>query len=439
MFNKLKDKIKYFRQHRFVQQTAILQTGNVVGNFIQAIIGVFLARLLQPHLFGIYSIAISLGSLAALFIGTGIFSAAAPLVGESYAKKDYDTLRDILGFLVKMIILTGILGLVYIAILPWIGSHFYGSSSIGVYAGLAVIALLFASTSSSFILLCLQLVGKIKTMAKFMVADQILRYGSSLVLVFLGLGAVGAVNGQWIGAAIIALISAIYWKKLRREYNIFPSFKKLTSLSLSVPLKRYFGFTFWVTLDRNMGNFYMTLPVVLTAAYVSASEVTYFKLAFGYMNLAMSLLGPISTLLNMEFSRMKADNEQSLARNFVKVSLYSLILSAILTAGVIIVAPFAFKILYGMSFLPSVKYVTGLFVYGALFGVGVGLGPMWRTVDRVKTSILINTIILGAGIPTGIMLIKSFGLWGAVIMVTTWFTVSHLVSFLYLSRKLRHL
>ncbi len=104
----------------------------------------------------------------------------------------------------------------------------------------------------------------------------------------------------------------------------------------------------------------------------------------------------------------------------------------------IIIAPLAFKILYGPSFLPSVNYIFGLFVYGSLFGIGVGLGPMWRALNKVKVSIVINLIVLGVGIPLGLLLIKSYGLWGAVIMTTAWFTISHFVSFIYLARELKN-
>ena len=87
--------------------------------------------------------------------------------------------------------------------------------------------------------------------------------------------------------------------------------------------------------------------------------------------------------------------------------------------------------------MPGVNYVFGLFVYGALYGIGVGLGPMWRAINKVKVSITINLIILGAGIPLGLFLIRSFGVWGAVIMTTMLFTVSHFVSFIYLARELK--
>ena len=434
----LKDRIQYFRQHRFVKQAATLQVGNIIGNFIQALIGVFIARILQPELFGVYSIAIGLGSLAAIFIGFGAFNAGATLIGEKYARDDHSGVKEVLGFLVKIIFWSAILALIYILLLPWIGQRFYNNSMVGVYAGIAVLALVVSSTIPSFLTLCLQLVGKIKTMAKLTVIDQLLRYGASLAFVFVGLGVWGAISGQLAGAVVMLVISVTMWAKLKKEYNLFPSLKSLFRLAKGVPLKKYFGFTFWVMLDRNMGTIYLALPVVLTGIYVSTSEVTFFRLAFGYINLAMALLGPISTLLNIEFSKMKADNVHLLARNFKKVSIYSVVLSAVLTAGVIIVSPWAFRILYGDSFLPSIKYVVGLFAYGALYGIGVGLGPMWRAVDKVKVSILINTIILAIGIPTGILLIKQFGIWGAIIMVTLWFTVSHFVSFIYLSRKLKN-
>jgi len=162
MLNKIKEKIQYFRQHKFVRQTATLQVGNTLGNFTQALASVFLARLLQPHLFGIYSIAIGLGSLSALFLGVGAFNAAGPLVSESYVQKDHASINEVLGFLIKMILATAVLGAIYIVLLPWIGNRFYGDSMIGWYAGLTVIALFIASTSWSFLQLCLQLVGKIK-------------------------------------------------------------------------------------------------------------------------------------------------------------------------------------------------------------------------------------------------------------------------------------
>ena len=218
---------------------------------------------------------------------------------------------------------------------------------------------------------------------------------------------------------------------------MFPDLSHLLCVAKKVDFKKYFGFTFWVALDRNMGNVFMALPVILTGIYATTTEVSFFKLAFGYMNIVLSLLGPISVLLNVEFPKIQVENREQLCKNFKKISLYSLALSIILSIGAAIVSPVVFRILYGESYLPSIKYVLGLIVYGSLFGIGVGLGPMWRAINKVKVSILINFAILGLGIPLGLWLIKSYGLWGSVIMVTMWFTTSHLLSFVYLTYYLK--
>ena len=269
------------------------------------------------------------------------------------------------------------------------------------------------------------------------VVDQALRWGLSLFFVFMGFGIFGAVAGHLIGATVVFLISYFMWARLKKEFPIFPSLRTLFKNIKKVSLKKYLGFSVWIAIDRNVANLYLLLPVVLTGIYISSTEVTYFKLAFGYINLALSLLGPISILLNVEFPKMKVENSKSLPRNFIKVSVYSVIISTLITAGVVIVAPIVFKVLYGENFLPSVPYVAGLFVYGALYGIGVGLGPMWRAINKVKTSIIINLITLGLGIPLGLWLINSFGLWGTITMVTVWFTASHFVSFFYLMKHLK--
>ena len=222
-----------------------------------------------------------------------------------------------------------------------------------------------------------------------------------------------------------------------KEELLFPNLFNLVTVVRNANLRKYFSFTFWVALDRNMGNVFMALPVILTGVYVTSSEVSFFKLAFGYANLVLSLLGSISVLLNVEFPKIQVTDKKQLYANFKRVSLYSLGLSILMTIGAAVVSPIVFKFLYGESYLPSVKYVFGLVAYGSLFGIGVGLGPMWRAINKVKISILINSIILGVGIPFSLWLIKNHGLWGSVITVTVWFSVSHIISFVYLVRQLK--
>ena len=201
-------------------------------------------------------------------------------------------------------------------------------------------------------------------------------------------------------------------------------------------MKKYLGFSFLIAIDRNVAMLYFILPVIMAGIYISATEVGYFKLAFGYINLAMTILVPVSVLLNVVFPKMKVGEEKNLRKNFIKVSVYSTVISFLVTIAIVLASTFAFRFIYGENFLPSVRYVWGLFIYGALFGIGVGLGPMWRALNRVKVSILINTLVLIVGIPLSLFLMSRLGGWGAVISVTFLVTVSHLISFIYLVRNI---
>ena len=194
----------------------------------------------------------------------------------------------------------------------------------------------------------------------------------------------------------------------------------------------------WVALDKNIATLFNLLPILMVALYVSTTEVTYFKISLAYVNLVLGLMGPISTLLNVELPRMREEDPTILKKNFIRVSMYSLLCSVVLTIGALIISPIALRILYGHSFVPGVKYILGLGIYGAFLGIGIGLGAMWRALNKVKISILINTITLAIGIPGGLYLIKHFGVWGAVIMISAWFTVSHMASFFYIIRHMNH-
>lgn len=434
----LEEKFGYYRRSLFIRNVATLQIGSFGGTLVQAIFGILIARMLQPELFGIYSLSIGVAALAGLLLGAGMQDAVGTLVGSAYVKNDQEELRDVLAFLVKITFYAGLLTLFVFAFLPSIANYFYNDSLIGWYAGIVLLAVFLSSSFNAVVQLSLQVVGNIKSLALIIFGDQFLRSGLALLFIFLGFSVLGGVSGHLVGAAAIFIFSIFIWKKLWQFNEIFPSFMELISATKNVSIFKYLNFSLWVAVDRNMGNLYMALPVVLTGIYVSTGEVSFFKLAFGYVNLVLSLLGPISTLLNMEFPRIQVDDPKKLRNNFVRVSILGLLISVVLILVAVAISPFAFRILYGESFMPSVGYVFGLIIYGALYGIGVGLGPMWRAINKVKVSIMINLIILGAGIPIGLWLIRGYGLWGSVLMVTVWFTVSHFLSFFYLVKKLRN-
>ena len=433
----IKDRINYFRQHWFVKNLAILQIGNFSNTFIQGLTGIIIARLLQPELFGIYAISFSLAGLLVMVVSFGIQDTGATIVGGTYAHEDHQGTKEAFLFLGRMALIIAVLSVVAILIAPSLAGKIYHNPLIGWYAGILVLASFISNTFLNFSALAYQVVGKIKQMTLLTFTDQTLRNILAVLLITGGLGITGAMSGHLIGAVIMLVVSVIAWERLRKTHHIFPSVREFFTKTSELQVRKHVSFSAWVALDKNIATLFNLLPILMVALYVSTTEVTYFKISLAYVNLVLGLMGPISTLLNVELPRMREGDPEALRKNFIRVSLYSLLCSVALTAVALIVSPIALRVLYGASFVPGIKYIIGLGIYGALLGIGIGLGPMWRALGKVKISILINTITLAVGIPGGLYLIRHFGVWGAVVMISAWFTVSHLVSFFYILRHTR--
>ncbi|MBX4211231.1 MAG: oligosaccharide flippase family protein [Candidatus Yanofskybacteria bacterium] len=439
MIGVLKRQFDYLRQHWFVKNALLLQVGTFAGTLTQAVTGIILARLLQPELFGIYTLAFGIAGLTSLFLGGGAQDAVSVIVSEAYVEKNETKLREGFAYLIKVSLVASLLALVLAVWAPILTDLLYGNRLIGWYAMVIISAAATSTLFFSVVSLGLQVSGEIKKLTLLITADQVLRFGLSLLFALNGGGILGAVFGHLAGSIIVFVISIRIWARLYKQNPMFPRLRQLLREVKNIPLVKYLNFSFWITLDRNVSTLYATLPVLLTGLFLSPTHVTFFKLAFGYLNIALSLLGPISILLNVEFPKMKVADLRQLLRSFTKVSWYGLALSAALTVGAIAVSPVAFDILYGKNFRASVPYVFGLAIYGVLFGIGVGLGPMWRAINKVRASIVINLITLGVGVPLGIKLIERFGLWGSVAAVTFWYTFSHFASYFYIRFKLARL
>src|SRR3989344_964814 len=238
----LKKRFQYFFNHKFVRRTATLQIGSFGGTIVQAVVGILLARLLQPELLGIYSLAFGLAATTSLVIGMVIQEAVSSLLGRSYAQKDKAETENILGFMFKITFFAALIVLVFSFFLPSIADRLYSNSIIGIYASIIVVAVILSSFFFTLTYSTLQVTGRIKSLTYLIVTDQSLRSGLSLVLVIAGFGVFGAVSGHLIGALIIFVSSALLFRKLRKEDFLFPGLCRLIVSAKNVSFKKYFGF-----------------------------------------------------------------------------------------------------------------------------------------------------------------------------------------------------
>jgi len=434
MIRRITDYIGYLRTHRFVQSTVWFQLGTAGAMFVQAAAGVVLARVLGPDDYGTYAIVMSLAAIGSVLLGAGAADAMAPVLSRAHHGGDDAGVRNALLFLGKFVVISGgIVILISMLAVPLIGRLYapaVAGYTLAVLAAAAVSTLLFVPAT-----LAAQVFGRIRRLAALTFADQFVRQGIVVALVLMGAGLAGAATGHLLGALVIAGACALQWNLLRRSH---PSLPSVFGLWRERPAdgRKFIAPTLWVLADRNLAMLYGAAPVAVAGLFLTTAEVSYFKVALGWTTLALSLLGPVSTLLNTELARIQAQQAGRLRAQFVRVTAYAIGVSAALTLAAAVVARPVFGLLYGAAYLPAVPLVYWLVPFGALFGLGVALGPMWRALDRVRVSIGINLLVLGAGVPLGVFALRHWGAYGAVAMVTAWYTVSHAASFAYLLRHL---
>ncbi len=395
-----------------------------------------MARLLRPEGYGLYALAFSVASVSSVFIGGGLIDAIAPALSRAWSRGDGDELRGTVGFYLRFVAACAGVTVVFIAFLPWITAHLYHNGTVGGYAAVIVVASMVSVSVFALVQLLLQVAGRIRTLALLTLSDVVVRYAAMVALVIAGLGVWGAVFGHLVGAIIIGALAATLYISVERAHAIAPRFGQFYMLARHASWQPLLKPTLWVLADSNFALLYGALPIAMVGLYTVGAELAYFKLALGYLMLAMSAMGPVSIVMNVHFPTVQTTRPDTLRSTFVRVTGVAVLLSAGITTVVLLLAPVVFRLLYGTVYLPAVPYVYGLGVFGALFGLGIGLGPMWRALNRVRVSIVINLCVLGVGIPSGLWMIHAWHIWGAVAMVTLWYTVSHAVSFVWLLREL---
>ncbi len=423
-------------RHRFVRKNVILQIGSFGAMLAQAIGGVILARILGPQEYGRFAVVMSMAAVGSIFLGAGAADALAPMLTRAYHRKDDNEVRQGFLFLGGFVVCTALLASILGLTMPIIAKYLYGEEMIGwlgffVLMASAISTLIFVPTQ-----LGLQVAGQIKKLSILTLTDQFVRQSFVLILAALGLGITGASVGHAVGAFAVLIISYWFWSRLRGQWGAIPTVRQMMAhisltreSSLVVP-------TLWVLADRNLAMLYGAAPISVAALSLAASDVSYFKIALGWITLALSVLSPVSILLNTELARIQVQQPRILRLRFLQVTGVAIAASTLVTLGAAFIAERMFSLLYGPQYAQAVPIVYRLIPFGALFGLGVALGPMWRIMNRVRNSIIINIVVLVVSVPLALLSMQQWGVAGAVGMVTGWYTASHAVSFWYLLKLL---
>jgi len=413
----LNEKIKKLFGISFVRDVGILQIGAVISTGLAFIASVVFARVLGSENYGIYSLVFAFAGLIDIFKNVGAGQTCLTLLPEAYAKKDKQEIKNILTYFVKVSFwITVTIGLITIVFAPFFSDILYHDPEIGKLARWILLANIFAS---GFILLTvsLQSVRKIKYLSILEVINKSFYKLFPIIFVTLGLGLLGIVQGYLLSSVLFLFFSFFVYRKLAQRNEYFPCFRQIILNFNKINFKKYFNFGFFIAIDNNLGNLASLLPITFLGIFALPQEVAYFKIAFAYITIPSLLIGPISRILTVQLPKSKTYNLQTLRHHFFRVSFYSGMMSFVFAVFLCVLAPFLIKLLYGSEFLLSIPLVYYLSVFIITSGFSIGLGPIYRTLNKMKIAIMLNVVRIVFMVLLTLLLVKFFNYLESIVFV----------------------
>jgi len=384
-------RIKIFIKTSFVRDAGLLQIGNIATIFVGTIGSIVLARLLHPEMYGIYGLIFSFVGVVGIFMNWGADYAGLTLLAEAYAKEDREEIINILTYYIKLslfvILVVGILGIIFS---PLITQLLYHNGQIGDW-GRVVLAGICLSAVYNILNMILQASRKIKFLVVFEILNKLIFILLPIIFVLLGLGLSGIVWGYFISAVIFLCFSLLILRFLSRKGKLLIGFKEVFYNFKKVDFKKYFKFGFLIAVNKNLGSLLSLLPIIILGIYATSSDVAYFKIAVGYIGIPLIILNPVSRLLGVQLPKSKTYGIETLKKHFYKVSFWSGLTSFLLMVIFVVLGPFLIRFFYGAEYMGSMKLVYWLSIFGFVSSIGVGLGPIYRTLNKMKPAIIIVT------------------------------------------------
>jgi len=414
-------RFKDFIRISFVQDVSILGIGKFLSILLSVVSSIILARLLQPELYGIYGLIFAFVGLIGIFMNWGGNFASLTLLAEAYAKKDKQEIKNILTYFIKItfwaICIVGVLSIVFT---PFLTELLYHNSQMGYWVRIVLLAS-FLTIIYSLLVVILQSIRKIKQLTILETFNKFIYILLPIIFVLLGWGLTGVVWGYFIPAFIFLILSIFIYSFLAKKDKLLPSLEQIFSNFRKIKIKKYFNFGFLIAVNQNLSRFHSLLPVIFLGIFASMQDVGYFKIALGYITISSMALEPISRLLNVQLPKSKSYSLQIFKEHFYKTSFYSGLISILLVIPFVVLAPYLIKFFYGEEYIQSIRLVYYLAIFVAFSGFGIGLGPFYRTVNKMKIPIIINTFQIILMTLLIIILVKNYS---SLMAITLSFIIS---------------
>jgi O-antigen/teichoic acid export membrane protein len=407
-----------------------LVVGNVAATVIQAIGVLFVARILGPELYGVYTITLIVPNLALLFCDVGIDAALVKLIAsppEEGSGNRAKLLRTGLLLKFSFSIVVMILCMIFSEALA---VNLLNRPYIVFYLRLASLTIIFQalinSSSNAFIGLgkteYSAIVNNTQAIGKVLIASS---------LVIIGFGVFGALVGFVIGY-LIGIVAALllFYKSYRQIDNVKDDTK---SYDVVRSILRY-GLPIFITnILAGIGAQYQS---IILATFVPNDAVGNFNASMNFISLMGAISTPISLSIFQGFSKLSKKGQ--VARSFFMIATkYTTLLMVPLALLIALFARELIVAIYGTSYNTAALYLSFYSLITLLSGLGsLTLSGLFNGLGETKIFLrmgLVSSLVLFVLAP---LLTNFFGVVGLISAIFTSSLANTVVGLYFASSKL---
>ena len=398
-------------------RTANMAASIVIAKFLSFLIlgvsFVVIARLLQPTVYGYYTLATAIASFFGSFADFGVGISFSKFIAEHRAKRDSGAISEVLSSGFAILLIGGtIFTLISIAFSYWTAQnimHDIAFAFLIQVASLTIItSMLYGSSTSALIGF-----GRGRLVAASTASAMIVQSVSSIALALVGLGALAPTIGLVLGYTFGFLLSIFM---ILREMKRFNARVRLPSLQ---GIKKLFRFSAPLAVVNLMGSLTGSFATIFLGLYVVSAVIGNYGLASRTGGIIDVGLGSIATALLPAFAvTLASKRSQTDTAHFYKVALHaSVVFLAPLVFFLIVMAKPLVYTIFGGTYALAPLYIQ-IMSLGILIGIaGSYTNMLLIGGNMVRTVLKYNLLISAIQVALIVLLVPSMGGLGLVIVM----------------------
>ena len=378
----------------------------VISTFSGALLGIVLARILQPDSYGILFLSLSILGTLNLFSKLGISKSGARYISD-FRETDRSQIPGIIVTSFIYIIASSFIISVCVLLTRQVLTDALGEPALFPFLTIGVFYIIF-TTCTTFVRRILQGLEDIEPAASVQAIEGGGRLVFAVGFVLLGFGAIGALGGYIISSLIASVIGCyyIYTVHVRTDMGFTQPSNSLRKkiAKYSVPL----------AATRSADVLDKRVDTILVGFFLTPTAVSFYTIGKQVAEFLQSAASALGFTVTPTYSSLQTKGETEKAANVLEESItYILLLYLPAAAGLILVAEPMVRIVFGSEYTGAAPVVQLLALYAVLHSVASlvtnGLDYLGRA--RERAIIKIGTSVLN--VILNIILIPIIGVVGA--------------------------